>query len=244
MTGLAQCSTAEPPTAPCPRGGTWKHNNLIHPNFARKRPSSGETRRHLRSCPAQVLAIRSLRFRHRSRCNNSARRCPSTRKPRQASVRTRHTSAYASFRSPQSGRIANAPPLGLVPPTRGASTVVHQARNVATVPTGRRIAPKASKPPAAAPVGRWLRDRSRSRLHRERLMPSTPFLDDAGTDPEVRRVVGVAFEMTRIALSLAERPAVTNEIIAKRIIELAKTGERNPDILCEGVLKEFRERRL
>ncbi|TMJ70395.1 MAG: hypothetical protein E6G80_11615 [Alphaproteobacteria bacterium] len=75
-------------------------------------------------------------------------------------------------------------------------------------------------------------------------MPSTPFLDDAGTDPEVRRVVGVAFEMTRIALSLAERPAVTNEIIAKRIIELAKAGERNPDILCEGILKEFRERRL
>ncbi len=75
-------------------------------------------------------------------------------------------------------------------------------------------------------------------------MPSTPFLDGAGTDPEVRRVVGVAFEMTRIALSLAERPAVTNEIIAKRIIELAKAGERNPDILCEGVLKEFRERRL
>ena len=75
-------------------------------------------------------------------------------------------------------------------------------------------------------------------------MPSTPFLDDAGTDPEVRRVVGVAFEMTRIALSLAERPAIANEIIAKRIIELAKAGERNPDILCEGVLKEFRERRL
>ena len=75
-------------------------------------------------------------------------------------------------------------------------------------------------------------------------MPSTPFLDDAGTDPEVRRVVGVAFEMARIALSLAERPASANEIIAKRIIELAKAGERNPDILCEGVLKEFRERRL
>jgi hypothetical protein len=73
-------------------------------------------------------------------------------------------------------------------------------------------------------------------------MPSTPFLDDAGTDPEVRRVVGVAFEMARIALGLAERPVITNEFIAKRIIELAKAGERNPDILCEGVLKEFRER--
>jgi hypothetical protein len=75
-------------------------------------------------------------------------------------------------------------------------------------------------------------------------MPSTPFLDDAGTDAEVRRVVGVAFEMARIALSLAERPAITNEIIAKRIIELAKAGERNPDILCEGVLKEFRQQPL
>jgi hypothetical protein len=63
-------------------------------------------------------------------------------------------------------------------------------------------------------------------------MPSTPFLDDAGTDPEVRRVVGVAFEMARIALGLAERPVITNELIAKR------------DILCEGVLKEFRERQL
>ena len=75
-------------------------------------------------------------------------------------------------------------------------------------------------------------------------MPSTPFLDNAGTDPEVRRVVGVAFEMARIALGLAEHPIITNELIAKRIIELAKSGERNPDILCEGVLKEFRERRL
>jgi len=81
-------------------------------------------------------------------------------------------------------------------------------------------------------------------LHPRGLMPSTPFLDNAGTDPEVRRVVGVAFEMARIALGLAERPIVTNELIAKRIIELAKAGERNPDILCEGVLKEFRERLL
>ncbi|HXL48955.1 MAG TPA: hypothetical protein VN975_09210 [Xanthobacteraceae bacterium] len=75
-------------------------------------------------------------------------------------------------------------------------------------------------------------------------MPSTPFLDDVGTDPEVRRIVGVAFEMARIALGLAERPDSANEIIAKRIIELAKAGERNPDLLCEGVLKEFRERPL
>jgi hypothetical protein len=32
-----------------------------------------------------------------------------------------------------------------------------------------------------------------------------------------------------------------NGIIAKRIIELAKAGERNPDLLCEGALKQLRE---
>jgi hypothetical protein len=37
---------------------------------------------------------------------------------------------------------------------------------------------------------------------------------------------------------------LANEMIAKRIIELAKTGELNPDLLCEAVLKEFREQRL
>jgi hypothetical protein len=33
-------------------------------------------------------------------------------------------------------------------------------------------------------------------------------------------------------------------MIAKRIIELAKTGELNLDLLCEALLKEFREQRL
>ncbi len=53
---------------------------------------------------------------------------------------------------------------------------------------------------------------------------------------------GVAFEMARIALGVADRTDPINEIIAKRVIELASAGERNPDLLCEGVLKEFRER--
>jgi hypothetical protein len=48
--------------------------------------------------------------------------------------------------------------------------------------------------------------------------------------------------MARIALGVADRTDPINEIIAKRVIELASAGERNPDLLCEGVLKEFRER--
>jgi hypothetical protein len=51
------------------------------------------------------------------------------------------------------------------------------------------------------------------------------------TDPETKRVLGVALEMTR--LSLGPTDDFANGIIAKRLIELAKAGERNPDLLRE-----------
>jgi hypothetical protein len=44
--------------------------------------------------------------------------------------------------------------------------------------------------------------------------------------------------MTRVRLELDH---FANGIIAKQIIELAKAGERNPDLLCEGALKQLRE---
>ena len=74
-------------------------------------------------------------------------------------------------------------------------------------------------------------------------MPITEFLDGYDPDPETKRLMGIAFEMARVALRLADRGDLANAIIAQRIIELAKAGERNPDLLCDGVLSEFRERR-
>jgi hypothetical protein len=73
-------------------------------------------------------------------------------------------------------------------------------------------------------------------------MPIAPFLGGLTFDPETKRIMGVAFEMACAALRLADRGDFANEIIARRIIELAKRGERNADLLCENVLKEFRER--
>jgi hypothetical protein len=70
-------------------------------------------------------------------------------------------------------------------------------------------------------------------------MPITPYLDDFAVDPETKRVLNVALEMTRVSLGLKDDLA--NEIIAKRIIELAKAGERSPNLLCEGALKKLRE---
>jgi hypothetical protein len=73
-------------------------------------------------------------------------------------------------------------------------------------------------------------------------MPITPYLNQGKFDPEVTRVMGVAFEMVCAALRLRDGGELANEVVARRIIELAKTGERNPDLLCERALNEIRAR--
>jgi hypothetical protein len=71
-------------------------------------------------------------------------------------------------------------------------------------------------------------------------MPITIYLEDQKFDPETKRVMGIAFEMTRAALRLTDLDDLVVAMVAKRIIELAKTGEHNPDLLCERVLNELR----
>jgi len=50
--------------------------------------------------------------------------------------------------------------------------------------------------------------------------------------------MGLAFAMANAA-QVGDQGNLINERIAKRIIELVKTSELNPDLLCEAVLKEF-----
>jgi len=58
-------------------------------------------------------------------------------------------------------------------------------------------------------------------------------------NPESRiEPTSIALEMTRVALGLTDHHG--NGIIAKRIAELAKAGERNPGRLCEGALEKLR----
>jgi hypothetical protein len=47
--------------------------------------------------------------------------------------------------------------------------------------------------------------------------------------------MGVAFEMARAAIA-QDWSDYANATLAKRIIELTKAGERNPDVLCEHAL--------
>ena len=67
-------------------------------------------------------------------------------------------------------------------------------------------------------------------------MSLTPYLDGFDLDPET---LGVALEKTRVALG--HKDDFANGIFAKRIVELAQAGERNPNLLCEGAVAKLRE---
>jgi hypothetical protein len=73
-------------------------------------------------------------------------------------------------------------------------------------------------------------------------MSITPYLDGLNVDSETELVLGLALDMTRVALGL--EGDLANKLIANRIIELAKAGERNPDLLYEGALKKLRQHHL
>ena len=73
------------------------------------------------------------------------------------------------------------------------------------------------------------------------IMPITQLLDSVKFDPEAKRIMGVAFEMTCAALKYTNRPDIAHEALAIRITELAKNGVLDPDRLCERVLDDLRK---
>ena len=72
-------------------------------------------------------------------------------------------------------------------------------------------------------------------------MPIRPFLNGEQFDQETIRILGVALEQVCIALRTGDCDDAVMQAIANKIIELAITGERNPDLLCERALKGIRE---
>ena len=73
-------------------------------------------------------------------------------------------------------------------------------------------------------------------------MPITQYLDGHSFDHETRRIMGVALEMARgAALQFADRTNPITEMLAGRIIALAKEGLRDPNLLCEWALDDLRK---
>lgn len=56
-------------------------------------------------------------------------------------------------------------------------------------------------------------------------------------DNETVRRLGIAYEMTLVALQQRREDDPLRAAAAQKIIELAKAGERNPEQLCDGALK-------
>ena len=73
-------------------------------------------------------------------------------------------------------------------------------------------------------------------------MPIRPLLQDVSFSPEDVTALTTAFEDSLSALGLMDRSDPAVLMVAKRIIELAKHGERNPTRLRNFVAGEFQAR--
>ena len=66
-----------------------------------------------------------------------------------------------------------------------------------------------------------------------------PYLDGHQFDSETKRIMGITLELTRATLHLEDRTDPIVAIIAERIIELARSGERDANLLCERTLADL-----
>ena len=65
---------------------------------------------------------------------------------------------------------------------------------------------------------------------------SLPFFQDAAFDSEMTRIMGEAFDHACASLHDIGQPDLVREVIARRIIEVAQTGERDPIRLSDRAL--------
>jgi hypothetical protein len=72
-------------------------------------------------------------------------------------------------------------------------------------------------------------------------MPLTPFLKEATFDPEAIKTMTTAFEAVCEALQLVIRSDPVTEIVARKVIEVAGTGERDPERIRDLVLLALNE---
>jgi hypothetical protein len=72
-------------------------------------------------------------------------------------------------------------------------------------------------------------------------MPLTPFLKEATFDPMAIEAMSAAFEAVCVSLQLVNRSDAITEIVARKVIEVAGTGERDPERIRDLVLLALKE---
>jgi hypothetical protein len=74
------------------------------------------------------------------------------------------------------------------------------------------------------------------------VMPIGPYLSKQAFGPEVTHAMGIAFDAVCRALAIGNSGVVHPRIVARKIIELAQMGERDPERLRDLALETFRFR--
>jgi hypothetical protein len=74
-------------------------------------------------------------------------------------------------------------------------------------------------------------------------MPINQMLDNAAFDPAAVTALTSAYEAACASLRLIDRTDPLAEIVAKKIIEHARRGERDPNRLREAVLRDLQTNR-
>jgi hypothetical protein len=64
-------------------------------------------------------------------------------------------------------------------------------------------------------------------------------LQNAGFGPEDIERMTTAYEKALVLLRLKDRADPMTEVIARRIIEVAQTGEKNPTLICASALESM-----
>jgi len=70
-------------------------------------------------------------------------------------------------------------------------------------------------------------------------VPIRAFIGDASFAPEQIAAMGDAFSNALNALKLSDREDPLAELVAKKVIEIARLGERDPKRLCELALRDI-----
>jgi hypothetical protein len=71
-------------------------------------------------------------------------------------------------------------------------------------------------------------------------MPLTRLLQNSAFEPDRIEVMSAAFQQACRELGLAETEDPLRELVARKIIECAQTGERDQARLCDCALKAIR----
>ena len=70
-------------------------------------------------------------------------------------------------------------------------------------------------------------------------VPFAPAFSQASSDPRLVGVMEQAYTKACRMLHDKGQPTLVQEVIARRIVEIAKAGERDPNKICERVLADL-----